>query len=228
MRPRMNETYAEVLRQLTALDDRAAADRSEAQRWYHDRVAAAQDKVRVAEESVQEAQRAVREAQRDQDRIDAGANGLWADFVHRIGPVAERFGRGKPPASVPRQRDRDASEYLEEAAASVTWTPPARPLNTATTVLFGLLGLLGGLVGVGAYVLIHWAGTRGGGAWATAAPVLALIVMLLGPVLAAAAARRVADRRGVGLTGSAIATVLITGLLTAGLVVAVIRSAHGH
>jgi hypothetical protein len=38
----------------------------------------------------------------------------------------------------------------------------------------------------------------------------------------------VADRRGVGLTGSAIATVLLTGLLTAGLAVAVIRSAHGH
>jgi hypothetical protein len=224
----MTESYAEVLRQLTALDDRAAADRDEAQRWYHDRVAAVQDKVRAAEESVREAQRTVREAQRDKERIDADANGLWADFVHRIGPVAERFGRGKPPATVPRQRDRDAAQYLQEAAASVKWTPPARPLNSATTVLFGLLGLLGGLAGVGAYVLIHWAGTKGGGAWATAAPVLALIVMLLGPVLAAAAARRVADRRGVGLTGSAVATVLITGVLTAGLAVAAIRSAHGH
>jgi hypothetical protein len=224
----VTESYGEVLRRLTALDDRAAADRDEAQRWYADRVAAAQDKVRTAEESVREAQRAVRDAQREQERVDADANGMWADFVHRIGPVAERFGRGRPPATVPRQRDTDADGYLEEAAQAVRWTPPARPLTSATTVLFGLFGLLGGLAGVGAYVLIQWAGTRAGGPWATAAPVLALIVMLLGPALAAAGARRVADRRGVGLTGSAIATVLITGVLTAGLLIAVIRSAHGH
>jgi hypothetical protein len=222
------ETYAEVLRTLTALDARAAADRDEAQRWHDERVAAAQDKVRTAEENVREAERAVRDARRALEQIDAEANGLWSGFVHRIGPVAERLGRGKPAAMVPQQRDRDAAEYLEEAAASVQWTPPARPLTSATTILFGLFGLLGGLAGVGAWLLIRWAGEQAGGPWATAGPVLGLVVLLLGPVLAAIGARRVADRRGVGLTGSAIATVLITGVLTAGLVVAAVQASHGH
>jgi hypothetical protein len=224
----VTETYAEILRRLTALDDRAAADRAEAQRWHDDRVADARDKLRAADETVGEAEQAVRDAQRSLEEVDARAAGLWADFVHRTGPVAERFGRGKPPATVPRQRDRDAAEYLQEAAAAVAWTPPARPLTGATTVLFGLLGLLGGLAGVGAYELIRWAGHRAGGTWATAVPVLALIVMLLGPVLAATAARRVADRRGVGLTGSALATVLIVGVLTAGLVIGIVQGARGH
>jgi phage-related tail protein len=224
----VTETYAQVLRKLTALDDRAAADRAEAQRWHDDRVADAQDKVRAADETVREAERSVRDAQRALERVDAQANGLWADFVHRTGPVAERLGRGKPAAAVPRQRDRNAAEYLSEAETAVAYTPPARPLTSATTILFGLFGLLGGLAGVGAWALIRWAGDRAGGAGQSAGPVLALIVLLLGPVLAAVAARRVAQGRGVGLTGSAVATVLITGVLTAGLVVAAVQAAHGH
>jgi hypothetical protein len=211
----MTESYAEVLRKLTALDDRAAADRAQAQRWHQEQVAAVQDKVRVAEDTVRAAGQAVRDAQRDLEEVDARAAGLWADFVHRTGPAAERFGRGTPAAAVPRQRDRDAGEYLEEAAASVAYAPPPRPLGGATTVVFGLFGLLGGLTGVAAYQVIRWAGDQAGGEWRTAVPVLALIVLLLGPVLAAAAARRVADRRGVGLTGSA------------GLLIGVIRASRG-
>ena len=43
---------------------------------------------------------------------------------------------------------------------------------------------------------------------------------LLGPVLAVFAAKRVAERRGVGLNAAAFATVLLSGLLTAGVVYA--------
>jgi hypothetical protein len=219
--------YRDVLRRLTELDHQAAAHRAEAERWYDDKLAAAEDKVRAAEESVREAERSVRDAQRQLEAVDARAAGLWADFVHRIGPSAERFGRTKPAAAVPRQRDRDAEEYLQEAATSVTYTPPPRPLNNATTLLFGIFGFAGGLLGMVAYQLVRWAGQEAGGEWATAVPVLALIVLLLGPVLAVLAAKRVADRRGTGLNAAAVATVLITGVLTAGLLVAAIRGSQG-
>jgi hypothetical protein len=219
--------YRDVLRRLTALDDEAAADRAEAQRWHDGRTAAADDKVRAAEEGVREAERAVRDAQRDLEAVDAKAAGLWADFVHRIGPAAERFGRTKPPPTVPRQRDRDAEKYLQDAATTVAYTPPPRPLTSGTTALFGLFGFLGGAVGVAAYQVLRWAGREAGGDFATALPVLGLIVMLLGPVLAVLGAKRVADRRGVGLNASAVATVLITGLLTAGLFLTAVRGARG-
>jgi hypothetical protein len=219
--------YRDLLRRLTALDDQATAHRADAQRWHDDRLAAAEDKVRAAEESVREAERSVRDAQRQLEAVDARAAGLWADFVHRIGPAAERFGRTKPPAAVPGQPDRDADEYLQEAATSVTYTPPPRPLSGGTTLLFGVFGFGGGLLGVVAYQLVRWAGQEAGGDWATAVPVLALIVLLLGPVPAVLAAKRVADRRGAGLNAAAVATVLISGGLTAGLLVAAIRGAQG-
>jgi hypothetical protein len=56
-----------------------------------------------------------------------------------------------------------------------------------------------------------------------ALPVLALIAMLLGPAFAVVAAKRTADRRGVGLDATAVATVLIAGLLTAGLLYTALR-----
>ena len=71
--------------------------------------------------------------------------------------------------------------------------------------------------------MLRWAGQEAGGDWAVALPVLALIVMLIGPVLAVFGAKRVADRRGVGLDAAAVATVLITGLVTAGLLWSALR-----
>jgi hypothetical protein len=220
--------YRDVVRRLTALDDEAAAHRAEAERWFDGRVAAAAEKVQAAEREVREADRAVGEARRDQEAVDARAAGLWADFVHKVGPAAERFGRTKPAATVPHQRDRDAEEYLREAATTVQYTPPARPLTGGVKTLFAVFGFLGGGVGVAVYQLLRWSGRAAGGDWANSAPVLALIVMLLGPVLAVFAAKRVADRRGVTLDLAAVATVLITGVLTAGLVLSVLRAQAGH
>jgi hypothetical protein len=54
--------------------------------------------------------------------------------------------------------------------------------------------------------------------------VIALVVLLACPVLAVVAAKRVADRRGVGLTAGTIGIVLITGLVTAALFLAALRS----
>jgi hypothetical protein len=220
--------YRDVVRRLTALDDEAAGYRAEADRWFDGRVAATAEKVRAAEQEVRDAERAVAEARRGQEAVDARVAGLWSDFVHKVGPSAERFGRAKPAATVPQQRDRDAEEYLQDAATSVRYTPPKRPLNGGVKALFAAFGFLGGGVGVAVYQALRWSGRAVGGDWATAAPVLALIIMLLGPVLAVFAAKLVADRRAVPLDLAAVATVLITGLLTAGLVLAALRGQAGH
>jgi hypothetical protein len=143
--------------------------------------------------------------------------------VHDVGPSAERFGATVPPPSVPRQRDATAEEFLQEATSKVRYVAPARPLGSAATALFAAIGLLGGAVGVAAHQALRWAGRAAGGDFAVALPVLALIAMLLGPVLAVVAAKRIADHRGVGLDAAAVATVLLTGLVTAGLLYTALR-----
>ena len=213
----MSDDYRAVLRRLTSLDEEATAQRAEAEHWHDGRVAAVDAAVRAAEDDVRTAEKAVRAAQRDVESVDARAAGLWSDFVHKVGPVAERFGRTVPPPAVPGQCDRDASHYLQEAATTVAYVPPARPLTGGTTLLFGTLGVAGGVVGAAAHQLLRSAGHAAGGDWGTALPVLALLVLLLGPVLAVLGAKLVADRRGVGLNAAAIATVLLAGFLTAGL-----------
>jgi hypothetical protein len=216
--------YREVLRRLTALDDEAAAHREEARRWYDERCAAADEAERISAEAVVQADRDVRAAQRDVEAVDARAAGLWSDFVHRVGPAAERFGRTVPEPVVPRQRgDRGPEDYLQEVATRLAYTPPARPLTNLTQGLFALFGVVGGLIGFGLARGLRWIGHAGGGDWAAGLPVVALIVMLTGPVLGIAAAKRMADRRGVPLDTAAVALVLIAGLLSVGLLSAALR-----
>jgi hypothetical protein len=215
--------YRAVLRRLAGLDAEAAADRAEASAWHDERVAAADEAVRAAEEEVRKADRAVREARREREEIDARAAQIWSDYVHAAGTSVERYGRTLPEPSVPRQRDRDADVYLQEAAATIKYEPPPRPLSGATTVMFAAFGFMGGALGVAAHQVLRWAGRSAGGDWAVGLPVLALLVLLLGPVLAVFGAKRVADRRGVGLDATAILTVLLTGLLTAGLLYTALR-----
>jgi len=219
-----SEDYRAVIRRLTRLADEAAAHRAEAAAWHDGRVAATDERVRAAEQNVRAAQQAVRDAQRNLEEIDARAAGLWSDFVHRVGPAAERYGKQVPPATIPRQRgELNAEDYLQEVATKVTYTPPARPLSGATTIVFAVFGFIGGAVGVAVRESLRWAGREAGGDWASALPVVALIALLLGPVLAVAGAKRVADRRGVPLDLGAVATVLVAGLVTAALLASVLR-----
>ncbi|MBB2944055.1 uncharacterized small protein (DUF1192 family) [Actinoplanes lutulentus] len=219
--------YRTVLRRLTTLDQRAAALREEAERWHAERATAASDSVKEAEDEVRVARHAVREAQRDLETVDARAAGLWSEFVHRVGPAAERFGRTLPPASIPRQRsERGAQDYLDEVETRVKYTPPARPLTFGTTVLFGILGFAGGVLGVIGNTALRQTGEAAGGDWHQAAPVVALLVLLACPVLAVVTAKLVADRRGVGLDTAAVATVLTTGLVTAGLLFTAVQFAQ--
>ncbi|GLY00099.1 MULTISPECIES: hypothetical protein [Actinoplanes] len=219
--------YRTVLQRLTTLDERAADLRQEAATWHAERARAALGAVQEAENELRAAQQDVRQAQRDLEQVDARAAGLWSEYVHRVGPVAERFGHSLPEASIPRQRgDRDATDYLDEVETRVKYTPPARPLTFGHTVLFGVFGFAGGLLGVIGNTVLRRTGEASAGDWHQAAPVVALLVLLCFPVLAVVSAKLVADRRGVGLDTAAVATVLTTGLVTAGLLFAAVQFAQ--
>jgi hypothetical protein len=215
----VSDDYRAMIRRLTTLDDEAAEHRAEAVAWHESRGAAADDKVRAADDAVTAARQAARQAQRALEEVDAQAAGLWSDFVHKVGSRAERFGKQMPAPTVPQQRSELAAEdYLNEVRSKVSWTAPARPLTSATTFMFGLFGFIGGVLGTAAHQLLRWAAASTDRSdWKSALPVVALIALLLGPVIAVAGAKRVADRRGVDLDAAAVATVLLTGLFTAGL-----------
>src|SRR5690349_3088741 len=85
--------YRTVLRRLASLDANAADQRAEALRWSAARVTAADDALRQAHHELQEAEREVAAAQRRLEEVDARAAQLWSDYVHRVGPAAERYGR---------------------------------------------------------------------------------------------------------------------------------------
>ncbi|GIF26887.1 hypothetical protein BJ973_003527 [Actinoplanes tereljensis] len=215
-------SYRSVLRRLTTLEEEAANLRAEAVRWHDGRVQAADEAVRKADETLRTARQAAAEAQRTMESVDARAAGLWSEYVHKVGPVAERFGRAKPAAAIPRQRsEKDALDYLDEVATKVKYTAPARPITFGVKTLFGLFGFAGGLIGAIVFrVLRQNAATDQTGTWRDALPVVALVVLLACPILAVVAAKRVADRRGVGLDVAAVTTILVTGLATAGLILA--------
>jgi hypothetical protein len=221
---RRTPDYRSVVRKLTSLDEEAAAHRTEARAWHDSRALEADNAVRAADQRIREAQAAVRAARRELDEVDARVAGLWAEFAHEVGRAADRFGAQAPPPAVPRQLDRDAEDYLQEAAATAAWTPPPRPLTGPASLLYAVLGALGGAFGLAAYSVLRWAGREAGGDWAAGLPVVALVVALLGPILAVVTAKRVADHRSVTLDASAVGTVLIAALISAGLVLAVVRN----
>ncbi|GAA3345811.1 hypothetical protein GCM10020358_54300 [Amorphoplanes nipponensis] len=220
---RRTPDYRGVVRKLTQLDDEAAAHRAEAHAWHDSRAREADEAVRAADERIRETQAAWRAAQRDREEVDARSAVLWAEFAHKVGRVAERFGAHAPQPAVPRQRDRDADDYLKEAEATAAWKPAPRKPTRGASLVYVVLGALGGAAGVAAWSTLRWAGRQAGGDWAAALPVVALVVALLGPILAVIGAKRVADRNGVQLDPSAVATVLIAGLIAAGLVLALAR-----
>lgn len=221
---RRTPDYRSIVRKLTNLDDEAAGHRLEAHNWHDKRAREADNAVAAADQRIREAQAAVEVARRRLEDVDARAAGLWAEFAHQVGRAADRFGTYAPQPTIPRQRDRDAEEYLQEAAATAAWTPPTRPPTGSASVLYTVVGALGGAIGVAANHLLRWAGREGGGDWAAGLPVVALVVALLGPILALVTAKRVADRREMLLDASAVATVLIAALISAGLVLAAIRN----
>ena len=220
---RRTPDYRSVVRKLTNLDNEAAEHRAEARAWHDSRAIEADNAVRAADARIREAQARLQAAQREREEVDARVAGLWSDFAFKAGRVAERFGPHAPQPTVPHQRDREPEDYLQEAAATAAWKPAPRKPTSGASLLYVVLGALGGAAGVAAWSVLRWAGREAGGDWAAGLPVVALVVALLGPILAVVTAKRVADRNSVPLDASAVATVLIAGLIAAGLVLALAR-----
>ncbi len=219
---RRTADYRSVVRKLTQLDNEAAKHRDEAHAWHNSRAAEADEAVRAADRRIRSTAEALDEAQRRLEDVDAEVEGLWVEFAHKAGRPAERFGRPPEPA-VPRQRDRDADEYLQDAAAIAARTQATKPIKGASVLYVGL-GALGGAVGLAAWSLLRWAGHETGGDLAVGLPVVALIVALLGPILAVIVAKRVADRTDAPLDASTVVTVLASALITAGLILVIVRN----
>jgi hypothetical protein len=217
--------YRSVLRKLTNLDDEAGTHRAEARSWHDSRAIEADNAVRAADQRIREARAAVEKAQQERDEVDARAAVLWAEFAHKIGRPADRFGAQAPQPAIPHQRGRGPEDYLQDAATLAAWTPATRPGSGNASLLYAVLGALGGAVGVAAWSLLRWAGREAGGDLAIGLPVVALVVALLGPILAVVTAKRVADRRAAQLDVSAVATVLIASLIAAGVVLVLARGA---
>jgi hypothetical protein len=220
---RRTPDYRSVVRKLTNLDEEAAGHRTEARAWHDTRAIEADNAVRAADQRIRETHAAWQTAQREREEVDARAAVLWAEFAHRTGRLAERFGTHPPQPAVPHQRDRRAEDYLQEAAAVAAQAPAPRKPSSGATLLYVVLGALGGALGVAAWSTLRWAGREAWGDWAVGLPVVALVVALLGPLLAVITAKRVADRRSLQLDPSAVATVLIASLIAAGLVLALAR-----
>ena len=82
-----------------------------------------------------------------------------------------------------------------------------RLFNPEDFGLFALFGLVSGVIGgLVFHALREAAGTERTGTWRDALPVVALVVLLACPVLAVVAAKKVADRRQVGLDAATVAT----------------------
>ncbi|WP_305789053.1 hypothetical protein [Symbioplanes lichenis] len=219
---RRTPDYRSVVKKLTELDDDAANHRTEARTWHDTRAAEADEAVRAADRRVREAAAAADAAQRRLDEVDATVERLWSDFAHTAGRPAERFGRPPGPV-VPRQRDRAVEDYLQEAEATANRKTAIKPIKGAALLYVGL-GALGGAVGLAAWSLLRWAGRESGGDLAVGLPVVALIVALLGPILAVIVAKRVADRTKEPLDASTVVTVLASALITAGLILVIVRN----
>lgn len=218
--PKRVDSYARSIRQLAEVTRQAEAERAEADGWYERQCAAADRAVRDAEHSVRRAEAELAAAQEQVDETEAEVIHLWSILRGQLGAADRRI--GEPP--VPRNgasANTDAlldgvRELLDRARQPGELPNATRPLLAA----FGVLGAAGAYaLGVAARAF----GTRYGGDLAVAMPVLALLVTLLGPVVGLAPARVLADRRHAGLDVRAGLVVVGAGLVTTGVLFALLR-----
>jgi hypothetical protein len=215
------DDYARLMRELAEAGAEAQRRRDEARQWYERQRAAAEDAVRQAQREASAAARQAAEANADVTDVDAEAAQLWSALGRHLGASARKL--GEPPAPAPPGERDDphrlldgVRELLDAATRDRTLPRSAYPV----LVLFGVLGA--GLAAAIAHGL-RIAGREAGGELGVGLPVVALIVALLGAAAGLVPAKRYADRRGAGLDTAAVAAVVLAGLVTAGVLLAVLR-----
>ncbi|SCL22213.1 hypothetical protein GA0074692_1353 [Micromonospora pallida] len=215
--PVTSESYAAHLRRLAELTAQAAAQRAEAVGWHDRQCAAAERAVREATEQVHQAEAEVAEATELVERVDAEAAHLWQVLRGRLGAGARRL--GDPPGAA-RNASGDPTMLLDGARELLDRTRQPGDLPGSVNPLLALCGVVGAVlayaVGVGARTL----GERYGGDLAVGMPVIALVVSLLGPLIGLGPAKLLADRRHALLGPRPMTVVLVAGLLTTALLLA--------
>jgi hypothetical protein len=204
------DSYTELMRRLGEAHGAAQARRAEVLSWYERQRTAAARALADAEEDARTAAEEDANAQAEQAYVGAEVEGLWRALLDQV-PAAARH--GGPPTPDPQvDPDADPRELLRQAAARLRLARERRPVSGAAYVLFFLFGGLGAALAAAAGYGLRVAARQGGGDWAVALPVLALIVTLLGVVVGLVPTRLFADRRGLAVDAvSVIMTVFEIG-----------------
>ncbi|HEY0699603.1 MAG TPA: hypothetical protein VGD43_17535 [Micromonospora sp.] len=214
------DSYQRLLGRLAELTARVDAQRAEADDWYDSRCAAAERAVREATRAVRLAEEELRAAREEAEAIDAEVAHLWQALRERLGLSPRRI--GPPPAPQPGA-PADPQTLLDAVRDLLERTKRPGELPRSTTPLLAVFGILGAAVASLVGFAIRAAGARHGGDLAVGLPVLSLVVTLLGPVTGLAPAKVLADRRHAVLGPRPVAVVLIAGVVTTGLLFAVLR-----
>ncbi|WBB52780.1 hypothetical protein [Verrucosispora sp. WMMD573] len=209
--PVTSQTYTAQLRRLAELAARVREQRAEARDWYDQQCAAADRAVAESADEVNQAERELAAAREAQERVDAEVAVLWQELNSRLGGGGRRA--GAPPMPAP-EATGDPVALLEGVRDLLRRTRQPGELPGNLNPLLALCGVGGGVL---AYVLGAVAralAARNDGDLAVGLPVLALVVTLLGPVLGLIPARLIADRRHAVLSPRPVLIVVITGLTT--------------
>ncbi|QGN48933.1 hypothetical protein ACN26Y_23290 [Micromonospora sp. WMMD558] len=213
--PVTSESYAAQVRRLAELTERVSAQRAEAHTWYDQQCAAARRAVADAGDQVHRAERQLAAARELQERVDAEATVLWQELRGRIG--ARRV--GGPPGPVAGATG-DPAPMLAAVRDLLARTGQPGELPGSVNPLLALCGVVGALVAYALGTAARAAGDRYGGDLAVGLPVLALVVTLLGPLAGLVPAKVLADRRHAVLGPRPAAVVVVAGLVTTVLLLA--------
>ncbi|NYT92496.1 hypothetical protein [Salinispora sp. H7-4] len=218
--PVPSESYPAQVRRLADLTKQVSAQRAEAHTWYEQQCAAARRAVANAEDQVRHAEREVTAARRLQERVEAEVRLLWQELRGRFRPAGRQLdGPPGPVAGV-------AGNPLPMLAAVrdlLARTGQPGELPGSVNPLLAGCGFGGALVTYALGTVARTAGDRYGGDLAVGLPVLALVVTLLGPLAGLIPAKILADRQHAVLGPRPVAVVVVAGLLTTGLFLAVAR-----
>lgn len=219
-RPVTGESYTALVHRLAELTARVQEQRDEARSWYEQQCAAAERAVADAAGEVRRAEAAVEAATEQMKRVDAEAAQLWQQLRARLGAGGRLLGDPPGPA---RDAAADPVLLLRGVRELLDRTRQPGDLPGSVNPLLALCGVLGavvaGALGAGARAV----GARYGGDLEVGMPVLALVASLLGPLVGLAPAKWLADRRHAVLGPRPVAVVLIAGLVTTALLLAVPR-----
>ncbi|MDM4718884.1 hypothetical protein QTQ03_04455 [Micromonospora sp. WMMA1363] len=205
------ESYTAQVRRLAELTERVQAQRTEAHTWHDQQCAAARKAVADAEDQVHRAERNLAAARELQDRVDAEATALWQELRNRLGQVGRRVG---PPPGPVAGAVGDPPVLLAAVRDLLARAGQPGELPGSVNPLLALCGVAGALVAYALGTVARAAGDRYGGDLAVGLPVLALVVILLGPLVGLVPAKVVADRRHALLGPRPAAIVLVAGLAT--------------